>query len=236
MMKKNKIGLGIIIGLLIGLIIGLAIYDNILLDNNNEQIENKDENNKKEETKDKILLLTTEELNEKLIHLNDSDILLFQDFESKAYDYVNKKVILNTNLFDDDIIKNKIAILMGNIETEFGSAPTVDLPVYVNFNEFSNIYEEIWQEKLDSSKLEDGKYYVYDIPSGVGISNIQVKAKDIIKENDTYIIKTYIGILIDPNIINDLAYNYNNNYEGELRFKKSSNYYMINSFIIKEIQ
>ena len=64
----------------------------------------------------------------------------------------------------------------------------------------------------------------------MGIPSVNVKSKGIFYENGIYIIKTSVGI-----INNDATYNYENNYEGQIKFKLVNDNYQVVSFKIVEI-
>lgn len=104
--------------------------------------------------------------------------------------------------------------------------------IYVNKDKFIEGYQELWGEGVDLSNYEikNNKVMAYEKKDTSMFIEIDIPVKEIIKDNDTYIIKTFI-----KKYNKNSSYKIINNLEGQIKFKKIGNYYRVLSFIVIEI-
>lgn len=216
---------------------GYLVYDKFIA-NEPKETETKEENietNEEVKADEEIMNLTTDEINKYLEQINSGTVGDNKTYLGQLIEYYdeNYNLKLDINLFDKQPVKNSIAVYLGNItlSTEENLEGIYGTGFFAPYDEFKEIYEITWNEEVtsDTHQIEGDRVLWYEIGSGMGIPQIELKAKEITFQDGIYTIKTYVGVF------NNSGYDYNNNYEGQIKFEKNEDNYHIISYVITEI-
>ena len=227
----------IILSIIVLALGGYLVYDKFIA-NEPKETETKEENietNEEVKADEEIMNLTTDEINKYLEQINSGTVGDNKTYLGQLIEYYdeNYNLKLDINLFDKQPVKNSIAVYLGNItlSTEENLEGIYGTSFFAPYDEFKEIYEITWNEEVtsDTHQIEDDRVLCYEIGSGMGIPAIELKAKEITFQDGIYTIKTYVGVF------NNSGYDYNNNYEGQIKFEKNEDNYHIISYVITEI-
>lgn len=227
----------IILSIIVLALGGYLVYDKFIA-NELKETETKEENietNEEVKADEEIMNLTTDEINKYLEQINSGTVGDNKTYLGQLIEYYdeNYNLKLDINLFDKQPVKNSIAVYLGNItlSTEENLEGIYGTGFFAPYDEFKEIYEITWNEEVtsDTHQIEGDRVLCYEIGSGMGIPQIELKAKEITFQDGIYTIKTYVGVF------NNSGYDYNNNYEGQIKFEKNENNYHIISYVITEI-
>lgn len=227
----------IILSIIVLALGGYLVYDKFIA-NEPKETETKEENietNEEVKADEEIMNLTTDEINKYLEQINSGTVGDNKTYLGQLIEYYdeNYNLKLDINLFDKQPVKNSIAVYLGNItlSTEENLEGIYGTGFFAPYDEFKEIYEITWNEEVtsDTHQIEGDRVLCYEIGSGMGIPQIELKAKEITFQDGIYTIKTYVGVF------NNSGYDYNNNYEGQIKFEKNEDNYHIISYVITEI-
>ena len=227
----------IILSIIVLALGGYLVYDKFIA-NELKETETKEENietNEEVKADEEIMNLTTDEINKYLEQINSGTVGDNKTYLGQLIEYYdeNYNLKLDINLFDKQPVKNSIAVYLGNItlSTEENLEGIYGTSFFAPYDEFKEIYEITWNEEVtsDTHQIEGDRVLCYEIGSGMGIPQIELKAKEITFQDGIYTIKTYVGVF------NNSGYDYNNNYEGQIKFEKNEDNYHIISYVITEI-
>ncbi len=227
----------IILSIIVLALGGYLVYDKFIA-NELKETETKEENietNEEVKADEEIMNLTTDEINKYLEQINSGTVGDNKTYLGQLIEYYdeNYNLKLDINLFDKQPVKNSIAVYLGNItlSTEENLEGIYGTGFFAPYDEFKEIYEITWNEEVtsDTHQIEGDRVLCYEIGSGMGIPQIELKAKEITFQDGIYTIKTYVGVF------NNSGYDYNNNYEGQIKFEKNEDNYHIISYVITEI-
>lgn len=227
----------IILSIIVLALGGYLVYDKFIA-NEPKETETKEENietNEEVKADEEIMNLTTDEINKYLEQINSGTVGDNKTYLGQLIEYYdeNYNLKLDINLFDKQPVKNSIAVYLGNItlSTEENLEGIYGTSFFAPYDEFKEIYEITWNEEVtsDTHQIEGDRVLCYEIGSGMGIPQIELKAKEITFQDGIYTIKTYVGVF------NNSGYDYNNNYEGQIKFEKNEDNYHIISYVITEI-
>ena len=227
----------IILSIIVLALGGYLVYDKFIA-NELKETETKEENietNEEVKADEEIMNLTTDEINKYLEQINSGTVGDNKTYLGQLIEYYdeNYNLKLDINLFDKQPVKNSIAVYLGNItlSTEENLEGIYGTGFFAPYDEFKEIYEITWNEEVtsDTHQIEGDRVLCYEIGSGMGIPQIELKAKEITFQDGIYTIKTYVGVF------NNSGYYYNNNYEGQIKFEKNEDNYHIISYVITEI-
>ena len=227
----------IILSIIVLVLGGYLVYDKFIA-NEPKETETKEENietNEEVKADEEIMNLTTDEINKYLEQINSGTVGDNKTYLGQLIEYYdeNYNLKLDINLFDKQPVKNSIAVYLGNItlSTEENLEGIYGTGFFAPYDEFKEIYEITWNEEVtsDTHQIEGDRVLCYEIGSGMGIPQIELKAKEITFQDGIYTIKTYVGVF------NNSGYDYNNNYEGQIKFEKNEDNYHIISYVITEI-
>ena len=227
----------IILSIIVLALGGYLVYDKFIA-NELKETETKEENietNEEVKADEEIMNLTTDEINKYLEQINSGTVGDNKTYLGQLIEYYdeNYNLKLDINLFDKQPVKNSIVVYLGNItlSTEENLEGIYGTGFFAPYDEFKEIYEITWNEEVtsDTHQIEGDRVLCYEIGSGMGIPQIELKAKEITFQDGIYTIKTYVGVF------NNSGYDYNNNYEGQIKFEKNEDNYHIISYVITEI-
>ncbi len=227
----------IILSIIVLALGGYLVYDKFIA-NELKETETKEENietNEEVKADEEIMNLTTDEINKYLEQINSGTVGDNKTYLGQLIEYYdeNYNLKLDINLFDKQPVKNSIAVYLGNItlSTEENLEGIYGTGFFAPYDEFKEIYEITWNEEVtsDTHQIDGDRVLCYEIGSGMGIPQIELKAKEITFQDGIYTIKTYVGVF------NNSGYDYNNNYEGQIKFEKNEDNYHIISYVITEI-